>query len=579
VDKLVTISVNRLTEKDSPSLETLKMQVAFDQSYVESQKVVDGHANDLEEHAEELMVEIVDSKARGAQASEALYRKIISFVIVRIGLGNSTDPLVVRETAAALESVFPHAELRTFVSMPEQQKRTQLAELAAIIMGILLFNKETARGGAGLVDEHGGAVQLSAELRAEIQESLEVLRTRIGEYMLVINYMHMHGVTLQNPIRRYQDEVANRRQLASYLQSIADEIDGARARLSDARHRFTTEMSSLKGVVSLQAAVPTEQVYPRFVTLASLYEVYREEKSQLQARRSMLDTLAAFSASFVPVLRDVDVHAASTTLPGRQDHSQIAFGSESAPQNEDDDMVGTSGEMGMSLPTGAQLVTRGNTEGFMELPVELRGFCPVTMVQREALLMPGNLSLGLVAYQGKYYALANKQAISLFMQDPGSILAALLTLVKQSPELIHLLGLQSMFPNSSLPRLDHYPGYSASGMLPGLFLAPTSDAGTQTPTHFMEDNIDKSYFWNEWEMRRWAVKLSNIVFHRKTKSSQTVASHFRRENESQVWLPKAATSQVGVHAGTNVAKKANYIKGLRGAPAPAMKVVKLEIDV
>lgn len=33
------------------------------------------------------------------------------------------------------------------------------------------------------------------------------------------------------------------------------------------------------------------------------------------------------------------------------------------------------------------------------------------------------------------------------------------------------------------------------------------DSGTQTDTHFMETNIVMSYEWNEWELRRKAIKL------------------------------------------------------------------------
>ena len=33
------------------------------------------------------------------------------------------------------------------------------------------------------------------------------------------------------------------------------------------------------------------------------------------------------------------------------------------------------------------------------------------------------------------------------------------------------------------------------------------DTGTQTDTHFVERNIVKSYEWNEWELRRKAIKL------------------------------------------------------------------------
>lgn len=34
-----------------------------------------------------------------------------------------------------------------------------------------------------------------------------------------------------------------------------------------------------------------------------------------------------------------------------------------------------------------------------------------------------------------------------------------------------------------------------------------SDVGTQTDTHFYQSNIIGSYEWNEWELRRKALKL------------------------------------------------------------------------
>ena len=39
------------------------------------------------------------------------------------------------------------------------------------------------------------------------------------------------------------------------------------------------------------------------------------------------------------------------------------------------------------------------------------------------------------------------------------------------------------------------------------------DSGTQTDTHILESNIVKSYEWNEWELRRKAIKLVNVVLH------------------------------------------------------------------
>jgi len=36
------------------------------------------------------------------------------------------------------------------------------------------------------------------------------------------------------------------------------------------------------------------------------------------------------------------------------------------------------------------------------------------------------------------------------------------------------------------------------------------DKGVDTPTHFIEKNVDPSYCWNEWEVRKKAIQMANI---------------------------------------------------------------------
>jgi D-Tyr-tRNAtyr deacylase len=62
-----------------------------------------------------------------------------------------------REVAAALESVFPRVGLKAFVQLSYDEKNSQLAELARIVLGIRIFNREQQRGGAGIdfMDKEG----------------------------------------------------------------------------------------------------------------------------------------------------------------------------------------------------------------------------------------------------------------------------------------------------------------------------------------------------------------------------------------------------------------------------------------
>ena len=100
----------------------------------------------------------------------------------------------------------------------------------------------------------------------------------------------------------------------------------------------------------------------------------------------------------------------------------------------------------------------------------------------------------------------------------------------------------------------------------------------QTPTHFVEKHIEPKYDWNEWSLRRKAIQLANLHTKR-THSTQTNQSHFRRESESQVYLPKSGVTQTATDRGTRAVQHLQYVSGLRGHPDQEMNVVKVSVDL
>lgn len=54
--------------------------------------------------------------------------------------------------AAALQSVFPQAELGTFLTLSKKDKERQLKELTMVVTGIRLFNRDCGKGGEGIDD-------------------------------------------------------------------------------------------------------------------------------------------------------------------------------------------------------------------------------------------------------------------------------------------------------------------------------------------------------------------------------------------------------------------------------------------
>lgn len=53
---------------------------------------------------------------------------------------------------AALQSVFPQTEMITFVSLGKKKKEQQLQNLARLVTGIRLYNKELGKGGRSIDD-------------------------------------------------------------------------------------------------------------------------------------------------------------------------------------------------------------------------------------------------------------------------------------------------------------------------------------------------------------------------------------------------------------------------------------------
>lgn len=115
---------------------------------------------------------------------------------------------------------------------------------------------------------------------------------------------------------------------------------------------------------------------------------------------------------------------------------------------------------------------------------------------------------------------------------------------------------------SNLQRLLEKQREAETNSMTGMPL--TKEVGVGTPVHFTETHvIDLNYHWNEWELRRRALKLVNLKSCT-THGTQTDASHFRREMDTQVYLPRESDTQTTRSRGTNPPIVTTYVTGLRG---------------
>ncbi len=82
------------------------MQVYFDMNYTTRADFLQEHRRVLESRLQPVIREITDSRARTREELESLYRKIVSAVLLRSGLGSPTDITVVREATGRKVGTF-----------------------------------------------------------------------------------------------------------------------------------------------------------------------------------------------------------------------------------------------------------------------------------------------------------------------------------------------------------------------------------------------------------------------------------------------------------------------------------------
>ena len=101
-----------------------------------------------------------------------------------------------------------------------------------------------------------------------------------------------------------------------------------------------------------------------------------------------------------------------------------------------------------------------------------------------------------------------------------------------------------------------------TGAVPAI-TPPSAECGTQTLVHLRDFGIDYTYEWNEWVLRRRALLLCNLRQCSST-SAQTHTSHFRREQDTQCWLPKDAEQQTPAYAAASMPRRVRCIsRGLK----------------
>lgn len=546
VDRLIDLCTARLTDQGSPRLDTIKMQVYFDMNYTSRSEFLTEHRRVIKSRLASSVNEICESRARSREELQNLYRRIVSYILLESGLGSPTDIAIVKETTTALQSVFPPAELGSFLEFSRKDKEKHLHELSRIVSGIKLFNKTngtgTSRGIEDLPAILNEAIQPAVD---DITKERDSAQHTANLYTAILWKKDQENVDFDKMVAA----LYNISQWEVFLRILYNELIKSSKQIETLNQKLEEIYKQIQMAVQMRTAVPTRQVYPLFIKLSELWTFFQEEivlLSVFQNIRTSAKEFIRIQESLFPAIM-LEKNSSGLQIMKTEDYTQKAV--ESGKISPD---TGKQFEKDITWLYPDNLSHNINIE---QLIFQFRSFCPF-MLAEHGLLIPGSSQIGILCYEEDFYVFSSAEAAEKFSSDIERFISKISNRARVSTELINLVQLQRQFQslanqnsmNKPQPRLQ-------------------SDAGTQTDTHIKPSYIDKEYEWNEWEMRRKAIKLANL---RKcvTHSTQTVFSNFKRENESQVYLPKDNWGQTKRDGETSVPKLKTYYHGLRGKTEP-----------
>ncbi|KAF6256379.1 hypothetical protein COO60DRAFT_1702373 [Scenedesmus sp. NREL 46B-D3] len=523
-----------LQPQDSVAAATAQLQLALERSYKQQQDRVEAEQTQQAADANRLAAAVacrkVNLQIAGLQDYQSVFEGVVDYVCCAMDVAAraAAEPAARAHVSAAVESAFPLSGVAYFLTLPAQERLQQMEALARVTCGICLHN--AAAGAAA------GPPLLPPSAAAQLPHAQHLL------------------AAIQGAAAEAQAALAHHNSASAAPGSGSG---GGHPRLGAALFCCQAAVALRRLAADLSAGISCCHALDEGLAAALA-----------QASRVVSNSLSGVAkAAVFPLFESAGrLHLA---LTGAQTDACAA------------------------LTAAAANVEAGVPKA----------------VQRLALLV----------YGGSLYGFSSSAALQAFADAPATTLDAVFQAVRSAPLLAHTLDLTSTAaaaaaaagtaaaaagtavaarPKVGSAGSGHAGSRASSGaegvaaaggvcavlplrrLMALVSMAPVKvDAEAQTPTHFAERLVDVDYEWNEWALRRRIIALANLCT-KATHSTQTALSHFRRDGDSQTWLPKAAAVQTKVNKSSSMPRKLRYVAGLRGAPEAAkMKVVSLELDI
>ncbi|XP_075603744.1 cilia- and flagella-associated protein 206 isoform X2 [Balearica regulorum gibbericeps] len=523
VQNLIQVCVTRLLDTTNPSLSTIKMQVYFDMNYANRAELLSQQHRVLEERLAPVVRGITDSRPRVQEEMENVYRKIISYVLLSSGLGSPTDIEVVRE---------------------------------ATVTGIRLYNKECKKGGSSIDDLPAILNEAIPSATRTVDEGLNTCRTLAHRYTALLESMQedQHRYAQLSSFK-LKEALFSVRQYEAFLCILLSDAITSAQEFEKTNVQFAATMEQLKNTVQNKVSIDTKEVFPLFVALSNLWTSFQDEMLLVSFLTNMTNDLQQFSEIQSQLFPEEVLTSLLEGVTVKSDEERIR------------ETIGT--RVNASDFKNQEWLFPETTDNFDQLLIQYHGFCAYA-IGVKGLTLPGNPAVGILKHKERCYVFSSKEAAYIFAQDPDRFIQLNVEKAKEHAELIQLLELHHQF--------EYLAPYAQARNAEKCLMKPMTkcDSSTQTDTHILPPTIVTSYEWNEWELRRKAIKLANLR-RKLTRAMQTDLSHMRRENSTQVYLPKDVSTQTKRDNSSNVPRPQIYLEGLRGGSSTTTHMVKVDL--
>ncbi|OWK63451.1 UPF0704 protein C6orf165 [Lonchura striata] len=310
---LIQLCVTRLLDTTNPSLSTIKMQVYFDMNYASRDELLSEQARVLEGKLAPIVRAITESAPRVQEETENVCQNIVTYVLVRSGLGSPTDIEAVREVTAALQSVFPQTEMITFISLSKKDKEQQLKDLAMLVTGIRLYNKQCQKGGSGIDDLPGILSEAIPSATRTLDERLNSCQLLAHRYTALLESMQEEPQRFSRlRLFKLKEALFNVRQYEAFLCILQSNAIGSAQEVESLDVQFEAAMMVLKNTVQDKTSIESREVFvsimngkpisssveniikPLFMELSKLWTGFQDEMLLLNFLTNMADNLQQF---------------------------------------------------------------------------------------------------------------------------------------------------------------------------------------------------------------------------------------------------------------------------------------------